>query len=157
MGGDAILHHPGNSTRFEYISWVFNVSCHSISKTATTIIKLLPDLNVEEVFKDETVLALSRYQRGHRLDPVSALYQAEVIYKYCRATLPPDNVAFRLVWFLEEDNWQHNNVYIRFAQPASEEIRGFTTWDCSLLLEDLQMSEGRFTETEPTIVKYWTQ
>jgi len=118
--------------------------------------RLLPGLNVEEVFKNETVLALSRYQRGHRLDPVSALYQTEDIYKYCNATLPPDNVAFRLVWFLGEDSWQHNAVYIRFDQPASEAIRSFTTWDCSLLLDDLQMSEGRFIETEPTIVKDWT-
>ena len=101
-------------------------------------------------------MALSRYQRGHRLDPVLALYQAEDIYNYCNATLLPDNVAFRLVRFLGENNWQHNDVYIRFDQPASEAMRSFTTWDCSLLLEDLQTSEGRLIETEPTIVKYWT-
>jgi len=31
MGGDAILHHPGNSTRFDYISRVFSAGHHSKS------------------------------------------------------------------------------------------------------------------------------
>ena len=158
MGGDAILHHPGNSTRFDYISRVFKASCQSKSRRLyLNIIQLTPETNAEEVFQNETVLALSRYRRGRRLDPVSALYQAEDIFNYCRARLPPDNAAFRLVWFLGEDQGYYNQVYIRFEHPASDAIRNYTTWDRSLLLEDLQTSEGRFIETEPTIVKLWTQ
>jgi len=38
--------------------------------------ELLPGLNAEEVFQNETVLALSRYGRGQRLDPISALHQS---------------------------------------------------------------------------------
>jgi len=120
------------------------------------MMNLLPNLDPEEVFQSETVLALSRYQRRHRLDPLSALYQAEDIFKYCGAPLPPDNVKLGSLWFLNEEDWQHNNVYICFDHPSSEAIKSFTPWDCSLLLEDLLISEGKFLETKPTIVKYWT-
>jgi len=110
-------------------------------------------LNAEEIFRNETDLALSRYRRGQRLDPVSALHQAEDIFNYCGALLPPDNSAFRLVWFMGEDQWYYNQVYIRFEHPAPDSLRDYTIWDRSLLSEDLQLSEGRFIETEPTIVK----
>jgi len=118
--------------------------------------QLAAGLNVEEIFQNETVLALSRYKRGQRLDSISALHQPEHIFNYCGAILPLDNAAFQLVWFVGEDDWYYNQVYIRFEHPASDAIRSFTTWDRSLLLEDLQTSEGRFIETEPTIVTFWT-
>ena len=87
MGGDAILHHPGNSARFDYISQVFKASRHSKSRRLyLNIMQLAPGINVEEVFQNETILALSRYKRGHRLNPVSALYQAEDIFNYCEDT-----------------------------------------------------------------------
>jgi len=50
-------------------------------------------LNAEEILKNETILAL----QGRRLDPISALQQAEDIFDYSGALLPPDNAAFRLV------------------------------------------------------------
>ena len=120
------------------------------------MMQLAPNLNVEEAFQNDTVLALSRYRRGHRLDLVSTLHQAEDIFNYCEVILPPDNMAFRLVWFVGENDWYYNQVNIRFEHPTSDAIRSFTTWDRSLLVEDLQTSEGRFIETEPTIVKLWT-
>jgi len=119
--------------------------------------QLSSGLNAEEIFQNETVLTLSRYRRGQRLDPVSALHQVEDIFNNCGAILPLDNAAFRLVWFMGEDQWYYNQVYIRFEHPASDAICSFTIWDRSLLLEDLQTSEGRFIETEPTIVKLWTR
>jgi len=102
MGGDAILHHPENYTRIEAgFSKLVVIRNQDDYTLYLNSMELLPGLNVEEVFQNETVLALSRYRRGHRLDPVSALYQAEDIFNYCGAILPPDNAAFRLVWSLE--------------------------------------------------------
>jgi len=48
---------------------------------------------IEEVLHNETILAL----QGRPLDPISALRQAEDIFDYSGALLPPDNVTFRLV------------------------------------------------------------
>jgi len=50
---------------------------------------------IEEVLRNETILAL----QGRRLDPISALRQAEDIFDNSGALLPPDNATFRLVWF----------------------------------------------------------
>ena len=112
-------------------------------------------LNAEEIFQNETALALSRYRRGQRLDPVSALRKAEDIISHCGVLLPPDNAVFRLVWFMGEDRWYYSQVYIRFEYPTPDPLRDYVVWDRSRLLEDLELSEGRLIETEPTIVKLW--
>jgi len=57
------------------------------------------------------------------------------------------------VWFTGRDQWYYNQFYIRFEFPAPDLLRGQVAWDRSLLLEDLELSEGRFIETEPPIVK----
>jgi len=66
MGGDAILHHPGNSTRVNYISRAFRASRHSkfyIDEASLNYeaIFLPSQLNAEEVFRDDTILALIRH------------------------------------------------------------------------------------------------
>jgi len=56
-----------------------------------------------------------------------------------------------------EDQWYYNQVHFRFEHPALDSLRDYSILDRSLLLEDLQLSEGRFIETEPTIVKLWNR
>jgi len=108
-------------------------------------------LDAEEILQNETILAI----QGRRLDPISALQQAEDIFDYSVALLPPDNATFRLVWFTGRERWYHNQVYIRFEYPAPDPLRAHVAWDRSRLLGVLELSEGRFIETEPTIVKLW--
>jgi len=60
-------------------------------------------LDMEEVLRDETILALRHHGQGRQLDPVSALPQAEDIFNDSGALLPPDNATFRLIWFLGRD------------------------------------------------------
>ena len=64
---------------------------------------------IEEVLRNETILALL----GRRLDPISALRPTKDIFDYSGAILPPDNVVFRLVWFLGRDLQYRNRVCIR--------------------------------------------
>jgi len=160
MGGDAILHHPGNSTRVNCISRAFGAVRHSkfyIDEASLNYEAMfLPSqFNAEEVFRDETILAISRHGQGRRLDPISALRQAENIFHSSGALPPPDNAAFRLVWFTGRDRWYYNQFYIRFEFPAPDPLRNYVAWDRSLLMDDLELSEGRFIETEPTIVTLW--
>jgi len=148
MGGDVTLHHPGNSTRIDYISKAFRAGRHPkfyINELhfSCGIMYRSSILNAEEIFQDETVLALSRHGQGRRLDPVSALHQAEDIFNDSGALLPPENATFRLVWFLGRDRWYYNEVYIRFEYPAPDSLRDYVSWDRSLLLEDLELSEVR--------------
>jgi len=115
MGGDAILHHPGNSTRVDFISRTFRAGRHSKSYIDELhfnckIMYRSSALDMEEVLCDETILALNRHGQGWRLDPVSALRQAEEIFNHSGALLPPNNATFRLVWFLERDRWCYNEV-----------------------------------------------
>jgi len=106
---------------------------------------------IEEVLRNETILAL----QGRRLDPISTLREAEDIFDYSGAILPPDNAAFRLVWFLGRELQYHNRVYIRYEYPAPDPLHAHVAWDRSRVMGDLELSEGRFIETEPTIVKLW--
>ena len=108
MGGDATLHHLGNCAHVNYISRAFRASRHSefyideASLNYETMF-LQSQLNAEEVFQDEIILAFSRHGQGRRLDPVSALHQAENIFHSSGALPPPDNAVFRLVWFTGRD------------------------------------------------------
>jgi len=85
MGGDAILHHPGNSTRVDYISRALRTSRHSkfyiveLQFNCEIMYQSLAS-NMDEILQQETILALSRHGQGQRLDPVSALRQAEEIF-----------------------------------------------------------------------------
>jgi len=106
---------------------------------------------IEEVLHNETILAL----QGRRLDPISALRQAEDIFDYTGALLPPDNATFRLIWFTGREQRYHNRICIRFEYPAPDPLRAHLAWDRLRLLGDLELSDGRFIETEPTIVKFW--
>jgi len=105
----------------------------------------------EEIFQDETILVL----QGRYLDPISALRQAEDIFDYSGALLPPDNASFRLAWFLGRRHQYHNRTYIRFEYSVPDQLYAHVAWDRSRLLGDLELSGGRFIETEPTIVKFW--
>ena len=160
MGGDAILHLPGNSTRIDYISRAFRTGRHSKFhinglQFNCEVMYRSSASNVSEVLQDATILALSRNGQGQQLDPFSALRQAESIINHSGALPPPNNVTFRLVWFTGRDRWYYNQCYIRFEFPPPDLLRGQVAWDRSLLLEDLELSEGQFVETEPTIVKLW--
>ena len=108
-------------------------------------------LDMDEVLRKETILAL----QSRRLDPVSALRQAEDIFDYSGALPPPNNAVFRLVWFLGRDQHYHHRIYIWYEYPITDSLRVHVAWDRSRLLGDLELSEGRFIETEPTIVKLW--
>ena len=108
-------------------------------------------LDIDEVLRNETILAL----QGRRLDPISALRQAEDIFDYSGALRPPDNAAFCLVWFTGREQRYHNRIYIRFEYLVPDLLRTHVVWDRSRLLGDLESSDGRFIETEPTIVKFW--
>jgi len=108
-------------------------------------------LDIDGILRNETILAL----QGRRLDPISALRQAEDIFDYSGALLPPNNAVFRMVWFLGRDLHYHHRVYIRYEYPIPDPLRVHVAWDRSRLLGDLELSEGRFIETEPTIVKLW--
>jgi len=55
---------------------------------------------IEEVLRNETILAL----QGRRLDPISALREAEDIFDYSGALLPPDNATFLSYGLLEESS-----------------------------------------------------
>jgi len=105
----------------------------------------------EAVLRNETILAL----QGRQHDPISALRQAENIFDYSGALLPPNNAVFRLVWFLGRDLQYHNRVYIRHEYPVPDSVHAHVAWDRSRLLGDLEFSEGHFIETEPTIAKLW--
>jgi len=106
---------------------------------------------IEEVLRIETILAL----QGRRFDPISALRQAEDIFDYSGAWLPPDNATFRLVWFTGKEQRYHNRIYIRFEYPVLDPLRAHVAWDWLRLRGDLELSDGHFIETEPTIVKFW--
>jgi len=90
-----------------------------------------------------------------RLDPISALRQAEDIFDNSEALLPPDNAAFRLVWFTGREQRYHSRIYIRFEYPTPDPLCAHVAWDRLRLLGDLELSDGRFVETKPTIVKFW--
>jgi len=77
------------------------------------------------------------------------------IEKHSGALLPPDNVMFLLVWCTGRDGWYYNQFYIRFEFPAPDPLHDYVNWDRSLQMEDLELSDGRFIETELTIVKLW--
>jgi len=106
---------------------------------------------MDEVLRNETILAL----QGRRLDPVSALGQAEDICEYSGALPPPNNAVFRLVWFVGRDLHYYHRIYIRYEYPIPDSLRVHVAWDRSQLLGDLELSEGLFIKTEPTIVKLW--
>ena len=97
-------------------------------------------LDAEEILQNETILAL----QGRRLDPVSAPRQAEDIFDYSGALLPPDNAVFLLVWFLGRNLHYHYRIYIRYEHPIPDSLRVLVTWDRSRLLGDLELSEGSF-------------
>jgi len=110
MGGDAKLHHPGNSTRVDYISKAFRAGRHSkfyISglQFNCEIMNRSSASNVDEVLQHETILALGHNGQGQQLDPCSALRQVESIIDRSGALPPPNNVTFRLVWFMGRDRW----------------------------------------------------
>ena len=60
-----MLHHSGNSTRFDYITRAFKAGHYLKSRRLYLISEQHAAIIV-------IVLALSRYRRGQRLDPVSA-------------------------------------------------------------------------------------
>jgi len=105
----------------------------------------------EDIFQGETILALW----GRYLDPISTLKQAEDIFDYSGALLLPDNAPFHLVWFIRREQQYHTRIYIRFEYPVPDQLHAHVAWDRSPLLGDLELSGGRFIETEPTIVKFW--
>ena len=109
----------------------------------------------EEMLEGETVLALDIYREGPQLDPIAALDQADEIFEDFGALPPPVNTIFRLVWFLGGDMWYCNQLYIRYAYPPPAAVEEFVVWDRALLLDDLELSEGRFLETEPSIIRLW--
>ena len=86
---------------------------------------------------------------------ISALQQEEDIFDYSGALLQPDNATFHLVWFTGREQRYHNRIYIRFEYPAPDLLRPHVAWDRSRLLGDLELSDCRFIETEPTLVKFW--
>jgi len=47
-------------------------------------------LDIDGILRNETILAL----QGRRLDPISALRQAEDIFDYSGALLTPNNAVF---------------------------------------------------------------
>ena len=129
MGGDAILHHLGNSTRIDYISRALRAgrltkfyinelqfNCKIMYRSSAS--------NVDEVLQHETILALSRNGQGQQLNPFSALRQADSIIDHSGALPPPNNATFPLVWFTGRDRWYYNQFYIRFEFPAPDLLRG---------------------------------
>ena len=74
---------------------------------------LLSTMIDEEIFQDETILAL----QGRYLDPISALKQPKGIVKYSGAIPPSDLALFRLVWFTGRRRQYHSWTYIRFSFP----------------------------------------
>jgi len=160
MGGDAILHHPGSSTRVDYISSALRAGRHSKFylnelQFNCEIMYRSSASNLGKVLQHEKILTLSRNRQGQQLDSFSALRQVQSIINQSGALHPPNNATFRLVWFTGRDRWYYNQFYIRFEYPAPDLLRNQVTCDRSLLVEDLELSEGRFIETEPTIVKLW--
>jgi len=87
--------------------------------------QLLSLMFIEEVLCNETILAL----QGRQLDPISALRQAEDIFDYSGALLPPDNATFRLLWFTGREQRYHNRIYIRFEYPAPDPLCAHVAWD----------------------------
>ena len=160
MWGDVIMHHPGHSTHVNYISRAIRAGRHSTFymdelQFNYEIMHRSSMLNAEEIVQDKTILAPSRLGQGREVDPVSALQQAGEIFNHTGALRPPANAAFRIVWFPEGDHWYNYQVYIRFEYTVPDPLRDHVAWYWTLLLEDLELSEGRFIETEPTLVKLW--
>jgi len=91
-------------------------------------------LDIDKVLQNETILTL----QGRRLDPISALRQTDDIFNCSGALLPPDNAAFRLVWFTGREHRYHNRIYIRFEYPIPDPLRADVAWDRSRLLGDLE-------------------
>jgi len=110
---------------------------------------------MEEFLPDETILALRHHGQGRQIDPVTALRQAKDIFDEVGALIPPVNSMFCIIWFPEGDFWYNYQVYIRLDCPIPDSLLNYVSWYRPLLMEDLTLSEGRFIETEPTIVKLW--
>jgi len=111
--------------------------------------------NMEEILPDETILALRHHGQGRQIDHVAALRQAKEIFNTVGALIPPVNVMFRITWFPEGEHWYNYQAYIRFDYSIPDPLLSYVSWYQTLLMEDLELSEGRFIETEPTIVKLW--
>jgi len=107
----------------------------------------------EEIFQDETILAL----RGRHLDPITALKQAKEIFQYSGAILPSELAVFRSVWFTGKGRRYHNWTYIRFGFPVPEQLRTHNSWDLPRFVKDLKTSGRQFIETEPTVLKHWSK
>ena len=111
--------------------------------------------NMEEILPDETILALWHQGQGRQIDPVAALRQAKEIFNTVGALIPPVNVMFRIIWLPEGEHWYNYQAYIRFGYSIPDPLLNYVLWYRTLLMEDLELSEGQFIETESTIVKLW--
>jgi len=117
--------------------------------------QLCSESNMDELYLDETIVALRYYGQGPQIDPFAALRQAKEIFNTVGALIPPVNSMFRFIWFPEGDYWYNYQAYIRFDYSIPDSLLNHVSCYRSLLMEDLTLSEGRFIETEPTIVKLW--
>ena len=118
-------------------------------------IQLYSESNMDELYLDETILALRHHGQGWQIDPFAALRQAKEIFNTVGAFIPPVNSMFHIIWFPGGDYWYNYQAYIRFDYSLLDSLLNHVSWYLSLLMEDLILSEGRFIKTEPTIVKVW--
>jgi len=118
-----------------------------------TDVQLCSESNMDELYPDETILALRHHGQGRQIDPFAALRQAKEMFNTVGALIPPVNSIFRIIWFPEGDYWYNYQAYIHFDYFIPDSLLDHVSWYRSLLMEDLTLSEGQFIETEPTIVK----
>jgi len=118
--------------------------------------QLCSSSNMEEILLDETILALRHHGQSRQIDPVAALRQAKEIFNPVGALIPPVNAMFRIIWLPEGEHWYNYQAYICFDYSIPDPLLNYILWYQTWLMEDLELSEGWFIETEPTIVKLWT-
>jgi len=106
MGGDAILHHPGNSTHVDYTNKACWTWYDIRTWSATNDVYKVRACNYRRRCLSNRFCVMRQFWpfRVDSLISITALRQAEDIFDYSGALLPPDNATFHLVWLLEESS-----------------------------------------------------
>ena len=137
MGGDAILHHPGNSTCVDYINKACWTWYDIRTWSATNEVYKVGACNYRCWCLSNKFCVMRQFSpfRVDSLIFISALQQEEDIFDYSGALLQPDNATFHLVWFTGREQRYHNRIYIRFEYPAPDLLCAHVACDRSRYLE----------------------
>jgi len=104
-------------------------------------------VEMEEIFKDQTLLALDT----NILDPNLALSKG-LQHLEERQILIPDISTYHIIWFPKENHTYDSRTCIVFHIPTPNGLAATHEWDRINYIEDLAVSQGHFVETETTAI-----